>query len=131
MTTLKARRCAAIPTAAGARVSKTQFAVLFIVVLTIVGVGADASLKLASEERHVMYSKWLFIGIALSCAFAVGWMLLMRIMKLSIAGVIYGLASTLLLSLIGVLFFGERLSRTELAGVAAAMLAMVLLSADA
>jgi small multidrug resistance pump len=104
---------------------------VFVAVLTVLGVGADAALKLASAERHVMHSKWLFIGIGLSCAFAVGWMFLMRIMKLSIAGVIYGVASTLLLCAIGVIFFDERLSQTELAGVAAAMLAIVLLGADA
>jgi multidrug transporter EmrE-like cation transporter len=112
-------------------VSKTQFAVLCIVLLTFVGVGADTALKLASAERHVMNSKWLAVGIVLSCMFAVGWMFLMRVMKLSIAGVIYGLASTLLLCLIGVVFFDERLSQTELAGVAAAMLAIVLLGAEA
>jgi len=103
---------------------------VFVAVLTVLGVGADAALKIASAERHVMHSKWFFVGIGLSCAFAVGWMFLMRVMKLSIAGVIYGVASTLLLCLIGVVFFDERLSQTELAGVAAAMLAIVLLGAD-
>jgi hypothetical protein len=55
----------------------------------------------------------------------------MRFMKLSIAGVIYGLASTLPLCLIGGVFFEERLSQTELAGVAAAMVAIVLPGAEA
>jgi drug/metabolite transporter (DMT)-like permease len=113
------------------RVSRTQLTIVLVLALTCIGVLADAALKLASTERHVVQSKWFFIGLGLSCAFAVGWMFLMRVMKIATAGVIYGVASALVLCLIGVFVFHERLSTTEVAGVAAAMLAIVLLGVDA
>lgn len=47
-------------------------------------------------------------------------------MKLATAGVIYGVTSAVLLCLIGVLFFGEKLSALECAGVATATLAIIL-----
>jgi drug/metabolite transporter (DMT)-like permease len=108
-------------------VSKGQLGLLLILALSCVGVLADAVLKLASAERNALQSKWLLVGVALSCAFAVGWMFLMRVMKLAAAGVLYGVSSAVLLCLIGVVFFEERLSPTELAGIAAATLAIVLL----
>lgn len=110
--------------------SRAQFGIVLILALTCIGVLADAALKVASAERQVILSKWLFIGLGLSCAFAIGWMFVMRVMKLATAGVIYGVGSALLLCLVGVLFFGERLSDKEIAGIAAAMLAMVLLGEE-
>ena len=110
--------------------SRTQLGMLFIIALTLVGVCADAVLKMASAERSFLQSKWLFVGIGLSCTFAIGWVFLMRVMKLATAGVMYGVCSALLLCLIGVVFFEERLSQTELAGVFAAMIAIVLLGTE-
>jgi drug/metabolite transporter (DMT)-like permease len=103
---------------------------MLILALTCIGVLADAALKLASAEHQGLLSKWLFIGLGLSVAFGIGWMFAMRVMKIATAGVIYGVASALLLCLIGVIFFDERLSRQELAGIAAAMLAIVLLGTE-
>ena len=53
------------------------------------------------------------------------------LMRIATAGVIYGVASALFLCLIGAFVFHERLSTTEVAGVAAAILAIVLLGVDA
>jgi drug/metabolite transporter (DMT)-like permease len=111
--------------------SKTQLGFLLVVVLSTVGVLADTLLKVASTERNVFISRWLFAGLALSCAFALGWVFLMRIMKLATAGVFYGVASALLLCIIGVVFFEERLTSRELTGIAMAAVAMILLSRPA
>jgi small multidrug resistance pump len=108
--------------------SKGQIALLLVLALSCVGVLADAVLKLASHAPNILSSKWLFVGVALSCAFAIGWVFLMRVMKLAVAGVLYGVTSAVLLALIGVLFFEETLSTTEVAGIGAATLAIVLLS---
>jgi multidrug transporter EmrE-like cation transporter len=108
--------------------TKAQMAIVLVFALSCVGVVADAVLKLASSQREVILSKWLFVGVGLSCVFAVGWVFLMRVMKLATAGVIYGVTSAVLLCLIGVLFFGEKLSAVECAGVATATLAIILLS---
>jgi multidrug transporter EmrE-like cation transporter len=87
--------------------TKAQTAIVLVIALSCVGVVADAVLKLASSQREVILSKWLFVGVGLSCVFAIGWVFLMRVMKLATAGVIYGVTSAVLLCLIGVIFFGE------------------------
>jgi drug/metabolite transporter (DMT)-like permease len=112
----------------GATMTKAQMAIVLVIALSCVGVVADAVLKLASSQREVILSKWLFVGVALSCVFAIGWVFLMRVMKLATAGVIYGVTSAVLLCLIGVIFFGEKLSPLECAGVATATLAIIMLS---
>jgi drug/metabolite transporter (DMT)-like permease len=106
---------------------RAQIAFALVIALSCIGVLADAVLKLASGERNVMLSKWLILGVVLSCIFAIGWVYLMRVMKLATAGVIYGVTSAVLLCLIGVVFFGEKLSAIEVAGLAAATLAIILL----
>jgi drug/metabolite transporter (DMT)-like permease len=107
--------------------SKAQTAIALVLALSCIGVLADAVLKLASAQRNVMLSKWLFVGVLLSCSFAVGWVFLMRVMKLATAGVIYGVTSAVLLCLIGIVFFDEKLSGIELVGIATATLAIILL----
>jgi drug/metabolite transporter (DMT)-like permease len=108
-------------------VSKGQIGGLLIVVLSCIGVLADTMLKQASADHSRILNKWLIYGVILSCVFAVGWMFLMRVMKLATAGVLYGVGSAVLLCLIGVFAFEEKLSSTELAGLAAAALAIALL----
>jgi small multidrug resistance pump len=112
----------------GATMTKAQIAIVLVIALSCVGVVADAVLKLASSQREGILSKWLFVGVGLSCVFAVGWVFLMRVMKLATAGVIYGVTSAVLLCLVGVIFFGEKLSAIECAGVATATFAIILLS---
>jgi multidrug transporter EmrE-like cation transporter len=100
---------------------------LLVVGVCGVGVLADAVLKLASSDANLLRSKWLFIGLGLSIVFAVAWIFLMREMKLATAGVLYGVGSALLLCLIGVCAFNEKLSGSEVAGIAAGALAILLL----
>jgi drug/metabolite transporter (DMT)-like permease len=95
--------------------------------LSGVGVAADAVLKLASARERPFLSGWFLLGCALTIAFAVGWIFLMQNMKIATAGIVYAVASALLLVSIGVVFFEERLSASELTGVAMALIAVVLL----
>ena len=59
------------------------------------------------------------------------WVLLMQRMRLGAAGVFYAVASALLLVCIGVVFFGEKLTVAETAGVVMALSAVVLLGSTA
>jgi drug/metabolite transporter (DMT)-like permease len=61
-----------------------------------------------------------------STAFA--WVFVMRHLKLATIGVIYSVSMVLLLAGMGVLFFGERLGRSEVAGIALAVAALLLLA---
>jgi len=48
-------------------------------------------------------------------------------MKIATAGIVYAVSSALLLVLVGVVCFGERLTASEVTGVAMALGAVVLL----
>jgi multidrug transporter EmrE-like cation transporter len=106
--------------------SKMQV-VLLVAVVCAVGALADAALKLASHETNLLRSKWLFIGLGLSLMFALSWIVLMREMKIATAGVLYGVGSAVLLCLVGVFVFEEKLSINEIAGIAAGTLSILLL----
>jgi drug/metabolite transporter (DMT)-like permease len=108
--------------------SKPQLGLSLIVGLCVLGVLADIVLKIASTQRNLFVSRWLFAGLTLSCLFGLGWVLLMRVMKLATAGMFYGVASALMLCLVGIVFFEEHLTSREITGMAMAVVAMVLLS---
>ena len=102
--------------------------ILLIFFLSGVGVVGDVFLKLAGNGHQGMGVKWFVLGTIVYAATAVGWFYVLRHVKLSSVGVIYALASVLILVAVGVTFFHERLSLTEVIGVVAAIVAVVLLS---
>src|SRR5262245_17444460 len=97
------------------------------ILLSVVGVAADAVLKLASAQRNPFFNAWFALGCVLSALFVILWIQLMQSMRIATAGLIYAVASALLLVLIGVTFFGERLTASEVTGIVMAMGAIVLL----
>jgi drug/metabolite transporter (DMT)-like permease len=101
--------------------------VLLAVVLSLMGATADSVLKVASEQSRPFWNRWFLLGMLLSSAFAVLWVLLVQLMKLATAGIFCAVMSMLLLIGIGVIGFGERLNETESAGVVMALIAVVLL----
>ncbi|PYF06410.1 hypothetical protein C8J30_1285 [Rhodobacter viridis] len=99
-----------------------------IVVLTILG---DYALKYASLRASPHTSPWLFGGAALYALTALGWMWLMQSQSLAQIAVLYSSATILLLTGVGIVFFGETLSTRQVAGLAAALFAVVMMQADA
>ncbi|MGH8237755.1 MAG: transporter [Steroidobacteraceae bacterium] len=95
--------------------------------LSVVGVAADAVLKVASAKQHPFLNGWFVLGCALTGAFAAGWVLLMQTMKIAAAGIVYAVTSALLLVAVGVVVFREQLSAGEITGVVMALCAVVLL----
>lgn len=108
--------------------SQAQHALVIAGLVSLVGIGADSLLKAASQQHHVILNRWFVGGIALSIAFALGWLVLMRYMKLATAGAFYAVASALLLAVIGVVFFDERLTPAEITGMGMAVGSVALLS---
>jgi drug/metabolite transporter (DMT)-like permease len=100
---------------------------LLAVVLSLVGAAADGVLKVASVQSRPFWNRWFFLGLLVSGAFAILWVLLVQSMKFATAGIICAMTSMLLLVGIGVVCFGERLSEAESTGVVMALLAVVLL----
>jgi small multidrug resistance pump len=101
---------------------------LMAALVSLLGIGADSMLKAASQQPNVLGNWWFAGGLALTLGFALGWLVLMHHMKLATAGVIYAASSALLLAVIGVVFFEERLSITEIAGMGMALASVGLLS---
>jgi multidrug transporter EmrE-like cation transporter len=103
-------------------------AALVAVVMSAVGIAGDYFLKRASQRDRPLPTPDFLVGLVLYGSTAFAWVFVMRHLKLATIGVIYSISMVLLLAAMGVLFFGESLSRTELAGIALAVLALILLA---
>ena len=102
-------------------------AVIVTFAFSVVGVVGDYFLKLASGEPQAVRSKWFAIGFAVYASTAFGWVFVMKHLKLATIGVVYSVSMILLLTGIGIVFFRESVSATEVAGIAMAIGSLVLL----
>jgi multidrug transporter EmrE-like cation transporter len=102
--------------------------IVLAILVSLSGIGADSFLKAASKHQNPMTSLWFAGGILLTLLFALGWLVLMRHMKLASAGAFYAVASAFFLAIIGVIFFHERLSASEMTGLGMAVCSVFLLS---
>lgn len=102
-------------------------AIIIVILLSAVGVVGDAILKLASKETNMFANRWFVLGAAIFASSAMGWVWAMRHLKLAEIGAIYGAATILLLVVVGVVLFGERLILREVLGICCALAAVLLL----
>jgi small multidrug resistance pump len=106
--------------------SKT-LAVAVTIAFSVIGVIGDYFLKLASESDETFKTRWFYIGFVLYAATAFGWVFVMKHLKLATISVLYSVSMILLLTAVGVGAFRESLSPYEIAGLAMAVAALVLL----
>ncbi len=102
--------------------------ILMVVLLSGVGVGADALLKLASSQPNRFGNPYFFSGAAVYAATAFAWVVAMKHLKLAILGAFYSVATALLLSIVGIVFFHESLTLRESLGIGLGVLSLLLLS---
>jgi len=100
---------------------------MIVVCLSALGVIADGVLKRASADRAPWVSPWFIVGVLLYAATAFGWVHVLRSVKLATVGVVYCVATMLLLTLLGVLVFGESLGRWEVVGLVLGVVSCMLL----
>jgi drug/metabolite transporter (DMT)-like permease len=98
------------------------------VVMSGVGIAGDYFLKRASARESPLASQAFVVGLLLYASTAFAWVFVMRHLKLATIGVIYSVSMVLLLAGMGVLFFEETLSRSEVVGIGLAIAALVLLA---
>jgi drug/metabolite transporter (DMT)-like permease len=103
-------------------------AVVVAAVMSGVGIAGDYFLKKASERDSPLMTGWFLAGLVLYASTAFAWVFVMQHLKLATIGVIYSVSMVLLLAGMGVLFFSERLGRTEVAGILLAIAALLLLA---
>lgn len=97
------------------------------VLLAMIGVVADAVIRISGNGAKFIDIKWFIIGAVLYCATAFGWFYVMKYLKFSTIGVFYGISSLLILTIVGVVFFKESLNMYEMIGIGLAIISMVLL----
>lgn len=102
-------------------------AVLVTIAFSIVGVLGDYFLKLASQEKLTLQSRWFYLGFALYASTAFGWVFVMKHLKLATISVLYSVSMVVLLTAIGFALFRESLSYYEMLGLAMAIGSLVLL----
>jgi len=102
-------------------------AVLVTVAFSAVGVLGDYFLKVASAREAPFRSPAFYVGFAVYASTAFGWLFVMKHLKLGTIGVLYSVSMILLLTTVGVVGFGEKLSYPEIAGLLLALGSLVLL----
>ena len=106
----------------------TLQAFIIIIALTFLATIVDYFLKNASLEAKLWQNKWFIAGCLIYAFSAFGWAFAFRYIKLATVGVVYSLATILLLTTLGVWVFGERLNFYETAGIVFAVLSIMLLA---
>jgi drug/metabolite transporter (DMT)-like permease len=104
-----------------------HYAVVVTIGFSCLGVLGDYFLKVASADKSPVGNRWFYLGFAIYASTAFGWIFVMQRLKLATIGVIYSVSMILLLTGIGVAFFGESLNLYEVTGILMAVASLVLL----
>jgi len=107
---------------------KATLAILVTVGLCVVSVAGDYLLKLASRRESPLTSWWFVAGFVVYSSTAFGWVYVMRHLKFATIGVVYAVATILLLTVVGVVFLNESLKWQEVLGIGLAVVSIVLLA---
>ena len=102
-------------------------AVIVTIAFSAVGVLGDYFLKLASAQAQPFRTIAFYVGFGVYASTAFGWLFVMKHLKLGTIGVVYSVSMILLLTTVGMVGFGERLSWPEIAGLLLALASLVLL----
>src|SRR5438034_6080600 len=106
---------------------KTMLAVLVTVAFSAIGVLGDYFLKLSSARDQPLRTRWFYVGFVVYASTAFGWVFVMRHLKLATISVVYSISMVLLLTAVGVVFFGESLNRYEVVSIVLAIACLLML----
>ncbi|WP_083194833.1 hypothetical protein [Pararhodobacter sp. CCB-MM2] len=98
-----------------------------LVVITILTLIGDYSIKLASNHASGLKAPAFFIGALLYGIPAIGWFFLMRTHSLAEIGVFYSAATLILLAGLGFFVFREPLGWREILGLVLALAAVLVM----
>jgi len=102
-------------------------AVLVTIAFSLLGVLGDYFLKVVSGREHWLRSPAFYVGFVVYASTAFGWLFALKHLKLGTIGVLYSMTMIVLLTAVGVVVFGERLSFPEVVGLMLALASLVLL----
>lgn len=107
---------------------KRTLAVAVTIAFSAVGALGDYFLKLASSREPSLRSAWFYVGFAVYASTAFGWVFVMKYLKLATISAVYSVSMVLLMTAMGVAFFGETLNAYEVAGLIMAIASLILLT---
>jgi len=96
--------------------------------LSAITVLADSLIKYSSLQNSFSGWKMLLLGAIIYGLTAFGWFFVMRKIKLSTLGVLYGLSCVILLTLVSVFYFKEKINPLEIIGIVLAIISLLILS---
>ncbi|OGI19289.1 MAG: hypothetical protein A3J06_03345 [Candidatus Moranbacteria bacterium RIFCSPLOWO2_02_FULL_48_19] len=96
--------------------------------LSVITVLADALVKQASLQPAFSGWKMLLLGAAIYGTTALGWFFVMRNLKLSTLGALYGISCIIALTLVSVFYFQEKINPMEIFGIFLAITSLLILS---
>ena len=96
--------------------------------LSIITVIGDMLVKHASLQNA--FSGWhiLILGAVLYGVTAFGWFFVMRRIRLSTLGALYGVSCVILLTLVSVFYFKEKINPMEILGIFLAIISLIILA---
>ncbi|MBA3733293.1 EamA family transporter [Patescibacteria group bacterium] len=100
---------------------------IIIICLAIVGVSADYFIKLSGNSEKYIIISYFFIGMVIYALTAFGWFYVMKNTRLSVLGIIYSVSTSVLLLMIGVIFFKEQLTVYNVIGVVLGIISIIFL----
>ncbi len=105
-----------------------------ILITLLIGIGlsaitvlADAFIKHASLQNAFSGWRMLILGAVIYGLTAFGWFFVMRKNKLFTLGVLYGVGCIVLLTLVSVFYFKEKINSFEIFGIALAIISIIIL----
>lgn len=96
--------------------------------LSIITVFGDGLIKEASLQKGFAGWQMLIMGAVIYGLTAFGWFFVMRRIKLSTLGVLYGVSCIIFLALVSVFFFKEKLNPMEIFGIILAIISLLILA---
>ena len=98
------------------------------IILSAITVLADSLIKQGSLK--IAFSGWpyLAIGSLIYGLTGLGWFFIMRKIKLSTLGVLYAVSCVILLTLVSVFYFKEKISPLEIVGIILAIISLVIMA---
>ena len=82
---------------------------------------------MAGEGKKFIEPKYFIIGLVVYASTAFGWFFVMKHEKLSTLGVFYAVTTVLFLTLVSVFYFKESINAYEIAGIALAIVSLVIM----
>ena len=105
----------------------TKFVTLIIALsLSAVSVLADYFIKKASIGNNA-WGRWLTLGAIIYGLTAVGWFFAMKNMKLFTLGAIYGISCIVILVMLSIFVFHEKINTIEIIGILLGIVSIIIL----